>query len=177
MSLSAEQITEKYYSDVYKFCCSRCRNADAAQYITQDTFLLFVDKFDELTEKNIRSWLFTVANNKLHDYFREQKIENNFVCVDDVKIPSFDDYENENIDIDAIFDDVQKKILNLLNDKERDIFIKLYIEKKSPDLIVNELNITYENYRTRKSRLQRKVKNSIGHLYFFALVCSFKIFR
>lgn len=51
MSLSAEQITEKYYSDVYKFCCSRCRNADAAQDITQDTFLLFVDKFDELTEK------------------------------------------------------------------------------------------------------------------------------
>lgn len=39
MSLSAEQIAEKYYHDVYKFCCSRCRNADAAQDITQETFL------------------------------------------------------------------------------------------------------------------------------------------
>ena len=177
MSLSAEQITEEYYSDIYKFCCSKCRNADAAQDITQDTFLLLVDKFDELAETNIRSWLYTVANNKLHDYFRERQIQNSFVCVDDVKIPTFDDYEHENVDFDAIFDDVQKKILNILNDKERDVFIKQYIEKKSPELVMQELNLTYDNYRARKSRLQRKLKKSIGHLYFFVMVFSFKIYH
>ena len=175
MSLSADQIVEKYYPDIYKFCCARCRNADAAQDITQETFMLFVKKFDELADINIRSWLLCVANNKLYEYFKKNKIDNKCVSIDDVEIPVFDSYEHDEIDIDEIFDDVQKKILNMLNDKEKELFVKLYIEKKSVSLITEEMDITYENLRTRKSRLKKKVKDSIGHLYFFILVFSFKI--
>ncbi len=179
MSLSAERIAEKYYHDIYKFCCSRCRNAEAAQDITQETFLFFMNKIDELSENNIRSWLFTVANNKLHEYFRTVGVENSFVCADDVDISAIDSLENDekDIDVDEIFDDVQKKILNILNDKEKELFIKLYIEKKDVNLITEELDITYDNFRTRKSRLKRKVTKSVKHLYFFALVFSFKIFH
>ena len=176
MSLSADQIAEKYYPDIYKFCCAKCRNEDVAQDITQETFLLLVNKIDELTDINIRSWLLCVANNKLHEEFRSSQIENGFVC-SDVEIPMFDRYEQGKADIDEIFDDVQKKILNILNDKEKELFIKLYIEKKSINLITKELDITYDNLRARKSRLKRKVKKSIGHLYFFALVFIFKIFH
>ena len=130
MSLSADQIVEKYYPDIYKFCCARCRNADVAQDITQETFMLFVKKFDELADINIRSWLLCVANNKLYEYFKKNKIDNNCISIDDVEIPVFDSYEHDEIDIDEIFDDVQKKILNMLNDKEKELFVKLYIEKK-----------------------------------------------
>ena len=48
MSLSAEQIAEKYYHDVYKFCCSRCRNADAAQPLTLQTHRDGRQKMDKL---------------------------------------------------------------------------------------------------------------------------------
>lgn len=177
MSLSAEQIAEKYYHDIYKFCCSRCRNADAAQDITQETFLFLMDKIDELSDTNIRSWLFTVANNKLHEYFRKIKVENNFVCADDIDISAVENFEvvNKNVDVDNLFDDVQKKILNILNDKEKELFIKLYIEKKEVNLITKELDITYDNFRVRKSRLKKKVKKSIGYIHFFMFVFSFKI--
>ena len=177
MSLSAEQIAEKYYPDVYKFCCARCRDEDVAKDITQETFLFFVNKIDVLSDNNIRSWLLTVANNKLHEYFRKSQIESGFVCIDDVEISAFDSYEYDKIDVDEIFDDVQKKILNILNDKEKELFIKLYIEKKNVNLVVKELNITYDNFRKRKSRVERKVKRSIGHLYFFVIVFVFKIFH
>lgn len=177
MSLSAERIAEEYYSDVYKFCCAKCRNEDVAKDITQETFLLLVNKIDELSDSNIRSWLLTVANNKLHEYFRKSQIENSFVSIDDVEISAFDSYEHDKIDVDKIFDDVQKRILNILNDKEKELFIKLYIEKKNVNLVAEELNISYDNLRTRKSRLKRKVKGSIGHLYFFILVFIFKIFH
>lgn len=177
MSLSADRIAEKYYPDVYKFCCAKCRNEDVAQDITQETFLLLIDKIDELSDTNIRSWLLSVANNKLREYFREKQIENDFVSVDDVEIPAFDRYEHNEVDVDEIFDDVQKKILGILNNKEKELFIKLYIEKKNVNLVTKEMNISYENLRTRKSRLKRKVKKSIGHLYFFMFVFSFKIFH
>ena len=177
MPMSAERIAEKYYPDIYKFCCAKCRNESVAQDITQETFLLFINKFDELTDINIRSWLLSVANNKLREYFRKSQIENTFVCVDNVEISTFDSYEYDKIDVDEIFDDVQKKILHILNDKEKELFIKLYIEKKNVDLITKEMDITYENLRTRKSRLKKKVKGSLGHLYFFVFVFSFKFFH
>ena len=177
MSMSAERIAEKYYPDIYKFCCAKCRNENVAQDITQETFLLFINKFDELTDINIRSWLLSDANNKLREYFRKSQIENTFVCVDNVEISTFDSYEYDKIDVDELFDDVQKKILNILNDKEKELFIKLYIEKENIDLIAKELDITYGNLRTRKSRLKKKIKGSLGHLYFFIFVFSFKIFH
>ncbi len=177
MSLSAERIAEEYYHDIYKFCCSRCRNADTAQDITQETFLLFMNEIDNLSDANIRSWLFTVANNKLHEHFRKIKVETNFVCADNIDISSLDDVEYNEADVETMFDDVQKKILNILTDKEKELFIKLYIEKKEVSLIIKELDITYDNFRTRKSRLKRKVTQTVKHLYFFALVFSFKIFH
>ena len=78
---------------------------------------------------NIRSWLLCVANNKLCEYFKKSKIDNKCVSIDDVEIPVFDSYEHDEIDIDEIFDDVQKKILNMLNDKEKELFdeIKLTV--------------------------------------------------
>lgn len=177
MALSAKQVAEKYYSDVYKFCCAKCKDKDVAQDITQDTFLFFVAKNAELTNINIRAWLLTVANNKIHEYFREQKIKKSFVCIDDIELKSFDVYESDEINIEDMFDDVQKKILNILNDNEKELFIKLYMERKDISLITKELNITYENFRTRKSRLKKKVKGSIGHLYFFIIVFIFKILK
>ena len=128
MSMSAERIAEKYYPDIYKFCCAKCRNENVAQDITQETFLLFINKFDELTDINIRSWLLSVANNKLREYFRKSQIENTFVCVDNVEISTFDSYEYDKIDVDELFDDVQKKILNILNDKE---FLSRYNKNNS----------------------------------------------
>lgn len=175
--IDVEKITITYYEDVYKFCCARCRDADVAQDITQDTFLFLVNNKDKLVNNNIRSWLLAVANNKLHEYFRKNSIENNYVCIDDVNIPIFDNYDYQNINIDEIFDDVQKKILNLLNEKEKDLFIRLYIEKCSVSLIKTELNITDENFRARKSRLNKKVRDIIKHTDFLLLVLSFKFFN
>lgn len=177
MSLSTEQIAEKYYPDIYKFCCAKCRDKEAAQDITQETFLFLVNKYEELADSNIRSWLLSVAERKVHEYFRKNKNEKSFVSIEDVEISTNDQYEQNQIDIEEIFDDVQKKILNILNENEKEIFIKLYIEKKSVDLVTEELNITNENLRARKSRMKRKVKKSIGHLYFFAFVFFFKNFH
>lgn len=176
MSLSVDVIAEKYYPDIYKFCCAKCRNADAAQDITQETFLLFVNKAGELTDDNIRSWLLTAANNKLCEYFRKNQIEDGFVSIDEVDIPVFDSYEHDKAEV-VTFDDIQRKILNVLNDSERELFIKLYIEKKSVNLLSEEMDISYDNLRTRKSRLKKKIKRSVGHIYFFILVFSFKFFH
>lgn len=177
-AIAAEIIIRKYYPDIYKFCCARCRETETAMDITQETFLLFIEKKDELTDKNIRAWLLTVANNKLHDYFRKNTVEKNYVSLDDVEIPIFDDYDlNEDGEVYEFSPDkVQEKILNILNDKEKELFIKLCIEKKSVSLIMEDMNLSEVNFRARKSRLKKKIKNSFSHIKLLIFVLSFKFF-
>ena len=170
-------IVDQYYIDVYKFCCAKCKDAEAAQDITQETFLLLTEKQDQLIDNNIRAWLLSVANNKLREYFRKKSIENNYISIENITLPVFEDHSEEYIESYEMFDEVQQKILNILNDKEKTLFIKLYIENKSVSLIKEELDITEENFRARKSRLNKKIKKSVEHIYFFMLVVSFKIFH
>lgn len=175
--VDVEKTIKTYYEDVYKFCCAKCRNAEVAQDITQDTFLLFIQKSETLFNKNIRAWLLSVANNKLHDYFRKIKSDNNFVSISEIEIPVDDTYlfENLNITDSELFDKTQIKILNMLNEKERSLFIKIYIEKKKISLVSKELNTSEGNIRTRKSRLNKKVRDIIKHTDFLLLILYFKI--
>ena len=176
-TINADAVVEKYYEDVYKFCCAKCKNAEDAQDITQETFLIFAAKREQLVEGNIRAWLLAVANNKLYEYFRKKSIENSYVVIENVKLPAYEDRREEYIDNFEMFDEVQRKILNILNDKEKELFVKLYIQNKAVSLIREELDITEENFRARKSRMNKKIKKSFEHIHFFVLVLSFKIFH
>lgn len=176
--VKAEQIIDEYYPDIYKFCCARCRNADDAQDVTQETFTLLIERFDELHFDNIASWLFSVANNKLREYFRHLKKEQNYVSIFDVEIPTADSMNVENIICEEdMFDDTQKKILKILNEKERALFINLYIEKKSISLVSQESDITEEALRKRKSRLKKKITDTFKDTSFLLTVLTFKLFH
>ena len=175
---NAEQIISDYYHDIYKFCCSRCRNPDDAQDLTQETFTMMIEKYDELYFDNIESWLFSVANKKLHEYFRRLKKEKEYVSIYEVEIPVTDISAVESeVSDDDLFDDTQKKILNILNEKERALFIKLYIEKKSVSLVSQELDISEGALRQRKSRMKKKITEAIKHTSFLLAVVSFKLFH
>ncbi|MBQ7596770.1 MAG: sigma-70 family RNA polymerase sigma factor [Clostridia bacterium] len=176
--VKAEQIIDEYYHDIYKFCCARCRNADDAKDITQETFAMMVEQFDELYFDNIDSWLFSVANKKLHEYFRRIKKEKGYVSIYDVDVPVIDVTDVENyVQAYDLFDDTQKKILNILNEKERELFTKLYVEKKSVSLIAQEYDITENALRKRKSRLKKKITDAVSHTSFLMAVVAFKIFH
>lgn len=169
--IDANEIVRNYYSDIYKFCCAKCRNADDAQDITQDVFIVLVEKSSTLDDKNIRAWLYQTANNKLHEYFRGKAIKNTFISLDEgIQVCS-----DISIQQDISFSTVQKKILSLLNENEKELFIKLFIEKNDVDLISEELGISKGALRTKKSRLKAKIKKSYTFTEVLILVIGHKI--
>ena len=127
--ISAEKVVKQYYGDVYKFCCSRCRDSRIAEDITQETFLVLMQRKDELTDQNICAWLINVANNKLHEWYRQKTLETSHISLEDLFVPPSDAFaeidDEEEVDEDKALDAVQQKILNLLNDKEKELFIKI----------------------------------------------------
>ncbi len=114
----------------------------------------------------------------MHEYFRKISVEKTFVEIDEVRNISVTDSYNLNgytYSEDELFDEVQRKILNLLNEKERDLFIRLYIEHKSIEIVSEELGLSVGTARTRKSRLKDKIKKSYEYSEMLILVICFKL--
>lgn len=160
----AEEIAEAYYNLVYRFSLSKVGyNEDVASDITQDVFLLFQEKCPQLDDIGIYTWLSTVACNKCHEYFRRVQREQRFVPLDEYSATV--DYEEFFDLLDSCFpandEDLAKYInvlLKSLTAKERELYQKLYVERKSQKQTAEELGISESAVSSGAYRLRKKLK-------------------
>lgn len=172
-------MTEQYYEDIYKFCCAKCRNADVASDITQETFLIFYNNRKKLVDKNIRSYFYTTANNLVLEYIRKISKEKTFISLDECDLISREDDFYQNIseeEFEKLLTETQKKLLNILTPSEREIFIKLYIEKKSVSLVSDETGLTQNNINVKSHRIRKKSKQIILNGELLLMILVYKLF-
>lgn len=178
----AEKITNQYYIDIYKYCVARCGNSDDAADIAQEVFLAFAKKAPKLENTNIHSWLFKTASVEIKKYFR-LKGKNEFVTLDDDillndDMISDDDFSESKPMSEEEFEDLltktQKRILAVLTEDEKQLFIKQYIEKKSVRVISDELGITPNYVYVKSHRVKKKAKKVISTLDLIISVLIFK---
>ena len=62
-------LAEKYYDDIYRFCCYQTGNPDFSYDLAQETFLRFIRYVDNYRYKNLKGYLLTIARNVCFDYF------------------------------------------------------------------------------------------------------------
>ena len=66
-------IAEKYYDDIYRFCCYQTGSRQDAGDLTQETFLHFIRSVEHYRYRNLKGYLLTIARNVCMDYFRSAK--------------------------------------------------------------------------------------------------------
>lgn len=69
-----EQVYQTYFTDVYRYVLSLCRNEELAQEITQETFfkaLQSIDRFDRKCRMYV--WLCQIAKNTYFTHLQKQK--------------------------------------------------------------------------------------------------------
>jgi len=67
-------LYKKYANPVYRYIFTRTGNKQIAEDITSQTFLSALESFSKFRQDgNFGSWLFTIARNKVNDYFRFSK--------------------------------------------------------------------------------------------------------
>lgn len=180
MALSEKKlvrISKKYYRSIYELAFAKTRKKEDSLDIAQETFLVLLEKADELNEHNIGSWLCCVCLNKVKEYRRviaaeEQYIERNEE-LENIPAPELSELMSEDVDL---FNSIQKRILSLLTSDEQRVFVELFIEQKDISLFAEENNITLAAAKTRKSRLKKKAMNLYKAGRFLLLVLSFKYF-
>ncbi|MGN0444154.1 MAG: RNA polymerase sigma factor [Acutalibacteraceae bacterium] len=173
-----EQTANLYYNDIYKFCVSRCGNKTDGEDIAQSVFLLLIEKSGKLENSNIRAWLYQVADLKIKEYFRQKKLDDRFIkyedCADFVDESDVEESLVENFE--ELLSSTQKKILDILSDNEKVIFIKRFIEKKSIKLIADEIKATEANVRVQTHRVKNKAKEVITTTELLINIIIFKFF-
>lgn len=181
MSLKDEEIEQSanlYYNDIYKFCVSRCENKEDGEDIAQSVFLLLIEKAGKLENLSIKAWLYQVSDLKIKEYFRKKKLNDRFIRYEDCANIA----TNNNIDerlvenFEELLNSTQRKILDILSDKEKVIFIKRFIEKKSIKLIADEIKATEANVRVQTHRVKNKAKEVITTTELLINILIFKIF-
>src|SRR5258708_23282215 len=80
---SFEYILSFYEKAVYNYCLKILRNSANAKDVTQETFIkVYIHRKQIDPEKNIKTWIFTIATNTAYDFLRSKKRKNE-VSLDD----------------------------------------------------------------------------------------------
>ncbi len=80
-----EKIYTEYFSDVYRYVLSLCKNEAIAEDITQDTFFKALKKIDTFNgDCKLYVWLCQIAKNTYLNYLKKhrhtEQIENEDIC-------------------------------------------------------------------------------------------------
>ena len=62
------EIAEKYYDDIYYFCCYQTGSREDAYDLAQETFLRFIRYVDRYQYRNLKGYLLTIAMNLCRNY-------------------------------------------------------------------------------------------------------------
>ncbi len=172
-------IVEQYADDLFRWAYHRTSVRETAEDLVQETFIAALKashKFEN--QSNLKTWLFSILNNKIMDHYRRQYREMTFnqsTLTEDAESRNllehlFDNhgnwndgvrkYDSMNVDEHLLDDNEFRAVLqgciNHLPDKWSTVIQMKYLFEKKTEDICQELGITPSNYwqLLHRSKLQ-----------------------
>lgn len=148
------ELYDRYIDKIYKFVYIKTSNQDIAEDITSEVFykaMNSIDSFKSQEWSSFKSWIYTIANNKVIDFYRTQKTETDIEDCFDLWIHS--DFAH---DVDN--KDKLQKILEFLDtlkaDQKEVIMLRIW-----EDLSYKEISeITWKTLDNCKKIVSRNLK-------------------
>lgn len=174
-----KEICDLYYKDVYRYCFSFVKKVADSQDITQETFKFLIEKAPKLQDKNIKAWLYSVALIKIKQYSNNKSAQPSnipFNDQDDRMLFDEDDlytiedaisqylYDDERIDVE------KQKVLDLLTEKERELYEEAYVKKKKYSEIAHDKGVSEISINVQTYRLRNKIRTIVKGIFDFCLM-------
>ena len=178
MLISFERSTEianLYYNDIYHLCLSRLKKEENAADVTQDVFLFFQEKYNELDDDYIKAWLYKVADNKIKEQFRaiakrEKELIFGTVFGSQTSTDILYEMEEDNKVTPEELEEKKKTILSTLNEKELELFEMVYTKHMEYEELAKTFNISEHAVRSRVYRLKLKIKERAAFIFMAILL-------
>ncbi|MEX0928517.1 MAG: sigma-70 family RNA polymerase sigma factor [Balneolales bacterium] len=147
-----EKIWTAYRDKIYHYLNSKLRDPEQAEDLTQEIFVSILHKEQELKGiKNLDSWIYRVANNKLIDYTRKRK---------EIHLEPDTFPEAGSDSIATLTDNINsclKRIIEEYDDQESVLLLDVFSGNLTQKEAARRINMPYS---TLKSRVQ-KARNEI----------------
>lgn len=114
-----------------------------------------IDKFDE-NKSEFKNWIAGIAKFKAIDYKRKYLRELDNENVDDLNI-TVDDSTHELLKNELSLE--MQEMMNSLNERDRELFYKLYVEEIEVDKVSQETGIKRDVIYNRVSRAKKKLRD------------------
>ena len=158
-----EKVYEEYFSKIYNFMFYKVLNKEISEDLTSEFFIKLLTKlntFDE-SKANLNTWLYTVAQNSVIDYFRGHKIE---MSVDDqdnpIELPV--DYELEKNIIESEDRKALYEALTKVEDRTRKLLsLKYFLDMSNKEIS----SVTGINESTVSTICLRGIEKIKKHLH------------
>ena len=135
--MNKEEIYEEYYLKVLRYINSQVNNYHLAEDLCSEVFLRVYEKLDTFNDKkaSMSTWIFAIARNRLIDYYRSRKVEE--------EVPDNIVYEeDETILTEENLSKLAKAIIKL-DDRSKKIIVSHFYEGKTLKQLAKEMNISY----------------------------------
>ena len=153
-----ESILSFYEKAIFNYCLRIVKNKDNAEDITQDTFIkVYTHRKSIDPEKNIKTWIFTIATNTAYDFLRNKKRKNETSLEE----------ENETIlDLKAYYSEEGmvsdiEKALSKINIEYKKALLLFYQEGFEYKEIALILGIPINTVKTHISRGKEQLKENL----------------
>ncbi|HOP62601.1 MAG TPA: RNA polymerase sigma factor [Spirochaetota bacterium] len=148
------EVYSDYYNVIFGAVCSRINSIDDAEDITQEIFLRFYRKMDEV--ENPRKWLFGTMKLVLYEYYRSKKPDSTDIndLINDASLSFVNGMRDLRILLGSILDDPD--VFNN-DDKNRIIFDLVAIQKYTLEEAAKEIGMSRDQVKYRYSLINRSI--------------------
>jgi len=164
-SIALKSLYTNNYPKIEALILKNNGTKDNAKDIYQDAFLavwqnIKQDRFIPKNESSINGYIYTIAKNKWMDVLRSQGYKKTIVA-SQLSHFQIKDEENNGIDDDILKDKRLEGVMlafKNLSEACKSLLSKFYFEKKSMNLIAEELTLDSASTRNKKYRCMQKLR-------------------
>ncbi len=129
------QLYELFFDKIFRFVFFRINDKEAAEDLTEETFIKAWTKISNVNEESFSGWLYQIAKNKVIDHYRQRKTTVNIEDIANILETEYDLPEQTN----ALFD--SKLLLELIRElpPDQQIIIKLKFIEDLDNAEISEL--------------------------------------
>ena len=147
------ELTERYAEEVRRFSLHLTKNVEAADDLTQDTFLKLLSRLRDLRDpKKVRPYIFNITKNLYKENYRKKEREKRR---EKIHSEMLNGNNNPDANIDEIAEEAEVYLRLLPNDnKMRDCFIFRHARDWTIEKIAKYFNLTENQVRYRLKQAQ-----------------------
>ena len=153
-----EYILSFYEKAIFNYCLRMTKNVQLAKDITQETFIKVYTHRKTIDEnKNIKTWIFTIATNTAYDFLRSKKRKNEVSLEEENEtISNFEAYYPE----EGLVSDIEKALLSI-NGEYKKALLLFYQQGFKYEEIAEILGMPVNTVKTHISRGKEELKDKL----------------